>query len=94
MRKVTLKKAIELWGGSNIEMHKCYYYNYGFFDKDGQTWYYSSGDLRYNFHPILVRTAKDRKDYTGGINQWGFEKDLERLGYYVDKVKGVPHKHE
>ena len=32
MRKISLKKALELFGGKNIEVHKGYRYRYGFFD--------------------------------------------------------------
>jgi hypothetical protein len=32
---------------------------------------------------VMYRTAEHRKDYTGGINMWGFEESLKRIGYYI-----------
>ena len=38
---------------------------------------------------IMYRTAKDRKDYTGGTNQWDFNSRLQSMGYMLSDV---PHK--
>lgn len=48
----------------------------------GQTYY-----VTYQERPlvglgkVMYRTAKDRKDFTGGNNQWDFEAILANLGY-------------
>ncbi|MBO7713989.1 MAG: hypothetical protein J6S85_10495 [Methanobrevibacter sp.] len=89
MKKVSFKKAIQIvWpNATDIKLTKGYFYCSGFFDVDGQTYYISTGDLRTNLG-IMYRTAKDRKDYTGGINQWGFESILKEKGYVVGSI---PH---
>jgi len=59
----------------------------GFIERDGKFVYFSISDIRH-FQPILsnailVRTAKDSHDYTGGINNFadlaGFEPLVDRL---------------
>ena len=43
----------------------------GFFrTPNGQAWYFSLGDLRGFKNDLLVRTAKDDRDFTGGMNQY------------------------
>ena len=43
----------------------------GFFElNDGRIYYFSLSDLRWSKEKLLVRTAKDFKDYTGGMNQY------------------------
>lgn len=65
MKKVSLKKALELYGGVNIEIHNGYNYRSGFFEKNGQLYYFSTSDIRYSnqdsLNNILIRTARDRK---------------------------------
>ena len=94
MKKVSLKKAIEILGGTNIELHRGYYYCYGFYEKDGQLYYISTSDIRTcplnSSASIMYRTAKDRKDYTGGVNTWDFYDRLAKKGY---EVSSCPHKH-
>lgn len=89
MRKITLKKALELFGATNIEIHRGYYYCSGFYDKDGHTEYFSSSDVRCGPLTILTRTAEDRKDYTGGQNEYVFIPFLKERGYYLSSI---PHK--
>lgn len=54
----------------------------GFFEMDdGRIYYISLGDLRWNKDSLLIRTAKDFKDYTGGHNNFirlddGFAEEL------------------
>ncbi len=43
----------------------------GFFRRtDGQAFYFSISDLRWAKDNMLIRTAQDFKDYTGGQNQF------------------------
>lgn len=87
MKKVSLKRGLELLGFTNIEVHKNYNYRSGFMDKDGQTWYFLTSDLRFckpaNVTFLMCRTAKDRKDYTGGQNQYFAVPRLAEMGYVL-----------
>ena len=89
MKSITLEKAIAVFGGTDIELKRGYHYQYGFFVKDGQLYYINSGDDRMlrtvGQLNIYFRTAKHRKDWTGGTNLWGFVDELNRLGYRLDK---------
>ena len=93
MKKVSLRKAIQLLGGENIKLTAGYYYCSGFFDKNGQTYYISTADIRTrplnHTMSIMYRTAKDRKDFTGGTNQWDFNQRLNEMGY---EVSSCPYK--
>ena len=59
----------------------------GFIERDGKFVYFSISDIRHfpnkGVADILVRTAKDSHDYTGGINNFadlaGFEPLVDRL---------------
>jgi hypothetical protein len=87
MKQVSLKKAIELFGGQNIELKAAYHYQYGFFEKDGQLYYINSGDDRMRKSDgqldVMYRTAEHRKDWTGGTNRWDFLNRLNERGYKV-----------
>lgn len=97
MKKISLKKAIEIVfpGASDIKLNKNYYYCSGWFNIGEQTYYISSADVRISdinaigVTGIMYRTAKDRKDYHGGTNQWDFNKKLQEKGYILSSV---PHK--
>lgn len=48
-----------------------YHYHSGFFySPKGALWYWAAGDDRISPARVLIRTAKDLKDYTGGRNQY------------------------
>lgn len=91
MKKVSLKKAIEVFGGVNIELKTNYCEQTGFFEKGGQLYYICSGDVRMRRSDgqlnVMYRTAEHRKDYTGGINQWDFIRKLNMLGYEVTSCR-------
>ena len=97
MKKVSLRKAIQLVfpEATNIKLNKNYYYCSGWFNIGEQTYYISSMDVRTSninatgVSGIMYRTAKDRKDYTGGTNQWDFNSRLQSMGYMLSDV---PHK--
>ena len=90
MKSISLKKAIQLFGGTEIELHKGYHEQYGFFNKEGKLYYINSGDDRMRRSDrqlnIMHRTAENRKDYCGGVNEWDFVPTLNRMGYRVDKI--------
>lgn len=88
MKAVGIRKAVELFGGTDIEIKKGYHYQYGFFVKDGQLYYVNTGDdrmLKNGELDIYYRTAKDRNDFTGGQNLRGFNYALNRMGCSVSK---------
>lgn len=84
MKKISLKKALELFGAEDIEIHRHYLYRSGFFNKEGQLYYFSvycNGEL-FNCD-VLIRTAKNRKDYTGGTNTYPLTSFLRSKGFYL-----------
>lgn len=82
--KISLKKALEMYGATNIEIHKGYQYRSGFFDKDGQLYYFSRDvDGSFMKPTTLTRTAQHRKDYTGGTNQYVLDSWLKDKGYEI-----------
>ena len=87
MKSISLRKAIEVFGGTEIELKTGYHYQYGFFNKDGQLYYINSGDDRMRKSDgqldVMYRTAQHRKDWTGGTNQWNFLKILNEKGFKV-----------
>lgn len=86
---ITLRTAIRKFGGTDIELHRGWHYEYGFFVKGGQLYYINSGDDRMRRHDgqlnVYHRTAQHRKDWHGGENLRGFVPALNRLGYRVDR---------
>jgi len=55
-----------------------------------QIWYFSIGDIRWNKQTMLLRTAKDYKDYTGGRNQ---EVSLASSERFDDEMESKLHIH-
>ena len=94
MKKVSLKKAIEIVfpQATDIKLNKGYYYCSGFFNVGEQVYYISSADVRTSninalgVSGIMYRTAKDRTDYTGGVNTWDFNYKLQEKGYMLSSV--------
>ena len=63
----------------------------GFFKlNDDRIYYFSIGDLRWNKWSMLIRTAKDFKDYTGGSNnKISIDSDfVNRLLEFLKRDKG------
>ena len=96
LKKISLRQALNILGAKNIELHKGFYYQSGFYELDNQLYYISTSDVR-TFRgdndelDIYYRTAEHRKAYTGGRNQLDFNKKLNDLGYSVciaPKYKG------
>jgi hypothetical protein len=58
-------------GCTDIQLNYGFYYFSGFFkSKTGQCYYISCSDTRGGYNQLLIRTAKDYSDYTGGSNQY------------------------
>ena len=53
-----------------VDIHKPNHFDItGFFKlNDDRIFYFSVGDLRWNKESVMIRTAKDFKDYSGGSN--------------------------
>ena len=82
LRTKNIKKALEYIGATNIDIKNNYHYKSGFFDYKGKLMYLSTGDDRINLGGI-VRTARDRKDFIGGVNNllynWFSVRDVELI---------------
>ena len=70
--KAFVKKILRDANFEDIKVSNGYYYFTGFAKKNNQTIYYSISDVRqnHNHETLLIRTAKDYKDYTGGSNNF------------------------
>ena len=70
--KSRLTKIFKEKGCTDIEMNYGFYYFSGFFTApSGQIYYFSCSDVRhFSYNQLLIRTAKDYKDFTGGSNQY------------------------
>lgn len=67
-KRVFKKELIKL-NCSNIEIDRGHFYFSGFFDYKNKVFYFSFSDVRFfKGNPMLLRTAKHHKDYTGGSN--------------------------
>jgi hypothetical protein len=67
-------KELKNIGATNVEFNIGHFYISGFFDVKDKTYYFSLSDVRsflendVHFGGLLYRTAKNHKDYTGGVN--------------------------
>ena len=90
-QKSILKKALRDANFEDIKVSNGYYYFSGFAKKNNQTIYYSLSDVRHfnmssydknlNYHggaDLLIRSAKDYTDYTGGSNNF-CSVDIEKI---------------
>lgn len=70
-----------------IEISKPNHFDqHGFFElKNGNTYYFSIGDLRWD-KCFLIRTAKDFKDHTGGSNDFC---NTEDFGRFMKDLKSI-----
>lgn len=73
--KHMIQEQIALVGGTDYKQNTGHYYVSGFFKIGEQAYYISCDDVRYSsadhvVNTILIRTAKDYKDYTGGCNHY------------------------
>lgn len=81
-------KLLQSLGAAEVQVWKPNHFDAsGFFrTPNGQAWYFSLSDLRWSKENLLVRTAKDYRDFTGGTNQFAtlnnpdaFAADLRRI---------------
>lgn len=72
--KKEFKKEMSRVGAKDIVFHVGHFDISGFFNKDGQLYYFSVGDIRGSNYKreesLMYRTAQHLKDWTGGYNQW------------------------
>ena len=78
--KSMINEELKSVGGVEYKQSVGHYYISGFFKVDEQPYYISISDVRYN-NPysinLLIRTAKDYKDFHGGNNHYINFMDLE-----------------
>lgn len=88
MKQISLKKGLEKLGYTNITVSRGFNYRSGFMEKDGQLYYFSTSDIRFdkptNSMFVLTRTAEHRRDFTGGVNTYHVVNDLAKLGYVLN----------
>lgn len=87
--KKRLLQIFDLFICTNVEISYGFYYFSGFFTADnGQTYYFSSGDVRDGgYNKLLIRTAKNNKDYTGGTNQYIGISDTELIEFFQKHIR-------
>jgi hypothetical protein len=88
--KSIVKKALRNAGFENIKVSNGYYYFSGFATKNNQSIYFSISDVRHfpstgGGADLLIRTAKDYKDYTGGSNNYS-SLDIEEIQELANKL--------
>ena len=84
--KSIVRKALKQANFTDIKFSNGHYYFSGFATKNNKAIYFSISDVRH-FPPtggganLLIRTAKDYKDYTGGSNNYSslIVKDIQEL---------------
>ena len=71
--KSMINEQLQYVGGVEYKQNVGHYYISGFFKVDEQPYYISISDVRYcnptNIN-LLIRTAKDYRDFTGGNNHF------------------------
>lgn len=96
--KTLFKRELKKIGAEKIEISKGHFYLSGFFTLQDTIIYFSISDVRSGFGRkkpnILFRTAKDYKDYTGGINIYidvktGMAKDIAKTFGYPDLYEEI-----
>lgn len=88
--KSEFKKVLDGLGCTGLECSNGHFYVSGFFNSaDGRLWYFNIGDVRWmgRPHSLLVRTARHRKDYSGGTNMYAKLEDFSgHLGRIIDRA--------
>lgn len=83
--KSMMNEQVAKVGGTNYQQNTGHYYVSGFFTVEEQPYYISISDVRYeDVDSILIRTAKDYRDFTGGRNNFrpiedGMLDNIERV---------------
>lgn len=71
--KKEIKKELSKVGATEFELTRGHFYCSGFFKAfSGQLYYISLSDVRHDFldPTMLIRTAKNNKDFSGGSNNY------------------------
>ena len=90
--KNIVRKALKQADFTDIKFSNGHYYFSGFATKNNKVIYFSISDVRH-FPPtggsadLLIRTAKDYKDYTGGGNNWSSLKTKEIQTFELDNTE-------
>jgi hypothetical protein len=83
--KTIVRRALKEADFTDIKFSNGHYYFSGFATKNNKVIYFSIPDVRYGWASdglnLLIRTAKDYKDYTGGSNNYSslIVKDIQEL---------------
>ena len=74
----------------NVTFNVGHFYVSGFFTVNGQAWYFATGDVRgmTQSYGLLLRTARDYRDFTGGANNNIPMRDdmIEKVARIVDRA--------
>ena len=103
MKMIGLRGALNKLGCTEIELHwsggRAARDQSGFFVGGGENGF-AKGQLYYvMYNPgggfggcpaVMYRTAQHRRDWTGGFNQWDFERKLAEIGYAMDGKAWMP----
>lgn len=68
--KRSFTRILRRLDANEIEFNKGHFYISGFFKVDTGCFYFSISDVRDGGTKMLIRTAKDNKDFTGGVNRY------------------------
>ena len=71
-----LKKEFNRIGATDVTFNKLHFGMSGFFKVNEQWFYFSFSDFRSVTETMLIRTAKDNTDYSGGSNHYLLVKDF------------------
>lgn len=85
--KKEIEKQSKLSGAKLHSFDLGHFYICGFIEKNGKYAYFSIPDVRYDqdewYSHMLCRSAKDCKDYRGGMNMFC---ELDNLSSILDKI--------
>jgi len=89
--KREFKKFLTTTGATEIDIGSPNHFDIsGFFRMaDGQAYWFRIEDLRWSKDRMLVRQAKDFKDYTGGFNQYARLDTVEHFIKDLDAITGT-----
>jgi hypothetical protein len=80
--KSRLTKIFKAKGCTDIQMNYGFYYFSGFLTApSGQVYYFSCFDVRDSYTQLLIRRAKDYKDFTGGSNNFINVNEVDRFNF-------------
>ena len=85
MKQVSLKKALEVLGFTEVKVHNGFNFQTAFGkDKNGDIWYADTGDWRWrSSNGTLIRRAESYTDYIDKTNEFWLDRKLEEHGYQL-----------